>query len=199
MEQPPSQEENGGAGSGENSERPHIDPLGSNIEAVWAIYAREERSVQKTQRFLESISAMLERPLFFSAILLLAALWIAANLASGRIGWIPFDPPPFPWLQGLVSLCSLLTTIIVLVKQNRQLAKEERRDHLELQLNLLTEQKVTKLINLLEELRRDLPMIQDRHDAEATAMQVPTHPEKVLAALDERLDAKNPSKGPSTP
>jgi uncharacterized membrane protein len=64
---------------------------------------------------------------------------------------------------------------------------EERRAHLELQVNLLTEQKTTKLINLLEELRRDLPMIKDRHDPESAAFQQPTDPEAVLAALDEHI------------
>jgi len=83
-----------------------------------------------------------------------------------------------------------VTTIVVLVKQNRLAKMEERRAHLELQVNLLTEQKATKIINLLEELRRDLPMIKDRHDAEATAFQQPTDPESVLAALDNRTEPR---------
>jgi len=81
-----------------------------------------------------------------------------------------------------------VTMIVVLVKQNRLAKMEERRTHLELQVNLLTEQKATKIINLLEELRRDLPMIKDRHDAEAAAFQQPTDPESVLAALDDRIE-----------
>jgi uncharacterized membrane protein len=62
---------------------------------------------------------------------------------------------------------------------------EKRQAHLELQINLLTEQKTSKLIKLIEELRRDLPMIEDRFD-----------PESVIAALDEYLERKEPnSKG----
>jgi len=53
-----------------------------------------------------------------------------------------------------------------------------------LQVNLLTEQKVTKLIHLLEELRRDLPMVKDRHDPEAAALQQRTDTEQVLVALE---------------
>jgi uncharacterized membrane protein len=49
---------------------------------------------------------------------------------------------------------------------------------------LLTEQKVTKLIHLLEELRRDLPMVENRHDSEAVALQQRTDPAQVLSALE---------------
>ena len=57
-------------------------------------------------------------------------------------------------------------------------------------MNLLTEQKATKLINLMEELRKDLPMVKDRHDTEAEALQQPTNPDQVLAALDEWLESE---------
>jgi uncharacterized membrane protein len=53
-----------------------------------------------------------------------------------------------------------------------------------LQVALLTEQKVTKVINLLEELRRDMPMVKNRHDA-PQALQESADTAKVLAALEE--------------
>ena len=88
----------------------------------------------------------------------------------------------------IVSLGALITATVVLIKQNRLAKLEEQRAHLDLQVNLLTEQKVTKIINLLEELRHDLPMVKDRHDAEAMALQQPTDPHVVLAALDEQRE-----------
>ncbi len=57
-----------------------------------------------------------------------------------------------------------------------------------MQVNLLTEQKTTKLIRLLEELRRDLPMVKNRHDPEAAALEKPTNPEEVLAVFEKRRD-----------
>jgi uncharacterized membrane protein len=54
-----------------------------------------------------------------------------------------------------------------------------------LQVNILTEQKTTTLIRLLEELRRDLPMVQDRHDQDAATLQVPTDAKQILTALEE--------------
>ena len=50
----------------------------------------------------------------------------------------------------------------------------------------MTEQKAAKLIDMLEELRRDLPNVENREDLEATALQRSMNPDLVLAALDER-------------
>lgn len=41
------------------------------------------------------------------------------------------------------------------------------------------------LINLIEELRRDLPMVKDRHDPHAEALQESAETAKVVAALEE--------------
>ncbi len=65
----------------------------------------------------------------------------------------------------------------------------ERRAHLELQVNLLTEHKTAKLIKLMVELRRDLPMLRNRRDPVAAAFQKPTDLEDVLAALDEHRES----------
>ena len=62
------------------------------------------------------------------------------------------------------------------VRQERLAKLEARRLQLDLQVNLLTEQKSTKLIHLIEELWRGLPMVKDRHDLESEAMQRPTDP-----------------------
>jgi len=42
-----------------------------------------------------------------------------ANAVLRRSGMVAFDPPPFFWLQGIVSLGALLTATVVLTKQNR--------------------------------------------------------------------------------
>src|ERR1039458_9179746 len=83
-----------------------------------------------------------------------------------------------------LRLATFFTTTVVLITQNRQTRLEARRLNLDLQLNLVTEQKTTKLIHLIEELRHDLPMVHDRHDAVAAAMQTPTDATQVLNALE---------------
>lgn len=168
--------------------KPELDPIGSNIENILAFYTREDQSVTQFQRVLEKIIDLLGRPFWLGVILLFVVLWVLANSLLSKLGLEPFDPSPLHWLQGIIGLAALLIMIVLLIKQNRHDKIEERRAHLELQVNLLTEQKTTKLINLIEELRRDLPMIRDRHDPELAAFQSPTDPEAVLAALDERIN-----------
>lgn len=162
------------------------DQINQNIEAVLEFYTREEQKISRSQRILERIGGRIGQPVFLSFILLFVALWMLANAVLRQFGMQEFDPAPFFWLQGIVGLGALLTATVVLIKQNRQGKLAEKRAHLDLEVTLLTEQKAAKIIDILEELRRDLPNVKDRHDPEAAALQQPMKPDQVLAALDER-------------
>ncbi len=164
------------------------NPIDQNIESILAFYAREEQKISHSQRLLERFSGLVGRPAYLGSILLFVVLWIFVNLYAREQGLSQFDTAPFAWLQGILSLVALLTTIVILIRQDRLSKLEERRAHLDLQINLLTEQKTSKLIKLLEELRRDLPMVKDRHDPEAMELQRSADPELVLAALDEKRE-----------
>jgi uncharacterized membrane protein len=164
------------------------DQISQNIEAVLDFYTREEQKISPWQRILERISLFIGQPIFLGFILLFVALWLLANTLLRKAGLVEFDPAPFFWLQGIVGLGAWLTATVVLTKQNRLAKLEEQRAHLDLKVTLLTEQKAAKLIDLLEELRRDLPNVRNRHDAEAAALQQSMNPDLVLAALDERSE-----------
>jgi uncharacterized membrane protein len=161
------------------------DQISQNIEAVLEFYSREEQKISRWQRILERISLFIGQPLFLGLILLFVALWMLANTVLPHFGMAEFDPAPFIWLQGIVGLGALITANVVLTKQNRLAKLAEHRAHLDLKVTLLTEQKAAKLIDLLEELRRDLPNVKNRHDPEAAALQQSMNPDLVLAALDE--------------
>lgn len=161
------------------------DQISQNIDAVHEFYSREHQKISPSQRILERVSNLVGKPAFLAFILLFVALWILANILLHRFGLSEFDRPPFFWLQGIVGLGALLTATAVLIKQNRFDKLAEQRAHLDLKVTLLTEQKVAKMIDLLEELRRDLPNVKNRHDPSAASMQQPMNPDSVLAALDE--------------
>jgi uncharacterized membrane protein len=160
--------------------------INQNIEAIGEYYKREEQRTTRAQRVLERLAEAIGRPVFLSSILLFVAAWMLGNVLAPRLGLRAFDPPPFSALQGFVSLSALLITTILLIGQNRLAKLEQRRGELELQVNILTEQKTTTLIRLIEELRRDLPMVPDRHDADAATLQVPTDANQILSALEEK-------------
>jgi uncharacterized membrane protein len=164
------------------------DQISQNIDAVLEFYAREEQKLSRPQRILERIGGSIGQPVFLGFILLFVTLWTIANTVLRRFGMAEFDPAPFFWLQGIVGLGALLTATAVLTRQNRLAKLAEQQAHLDLKVSLLTEQKVAKLIDLLEELRRDLPNVKNRHDPEAAVLQQSMNPDQVLAALDERSE-----------
>jgi uncharacterized membrane protein len=156
-----------------------------NIESVVELQRREWSATAPSERYLEMVSGVIGRPGYLVLVVALIAAWIAFNSFAARAGWAAFDPPPFAWLEGALTAIGLLTTTIILIAQNYQTRLERQRAHLDLQVNLLTEQKVTKLIHLLEELRRDLPMVHDRHDAQANAMQQGADAARVVSAIED--------------
>ena len=163
------------------------DHVTRNVQAVAEMHLQAERTLGAHQRAIESGTARLGRPGSLYVILAVVLLWALGNTLASGLGRSAPDPPPFYGLQGLIGLAGLLTTTMVLITQNRQAKLSERRMHLDLQVNLLTEQKTAKLIELLEELRRDLPNVRNRRDSEAEIMQHATEPMKVIAALEDDL------------
>ncbi len=164
------------------------DPISQNIDAVVALHTLAEQQVDAHQRGVESLTAWLGRPQFFYGILVGVSLWMLVNALLPVFGVRERDDPPFFWLQGLVGLGGLLMTTVVLITQNRQGKLAERREQLDLQMSLLAEQRTAKIIDLLEELRRDMPSVRNRVDAEADALIQTVDPHEVLATLETKLE-----------
>ena len=165
-----------------------IDPINQNIDAVVAMHNLAEQQVDTHQRAVEALTSRLGRPQFFYGILVGVSLWMLVNSLAPVFGLSRWDDPPFGWLQGAAGLGGLLMTTVVLITQNRQGKLAERREQLDLQMSLLTEQRTAKIIDLLEELRRDIPSVHDRVDLEAEALTKSVDPHEVLAALEMRFE-----------
>ena len=162
--------------------------VSQHVETIAQLRAREESGVGFHQRTIEKVTANLGRPLFLNLVLAGLFLWILANIYPALFHITPFDPPPFPLLADVVSTGGLLLAILILITQNRQAKVADRNAQLDLQVNLLAEQKIAKLIALVEELRHDIPAVRDRFDPEAEAMAEAADPHAVLNALEEKLD-----------
>jgi len=114
------------------------------------------------------------------------ALWIGGNTVASRLGLQPIDPPPFAWLEVAASLFSLFLVVLLLVAQKHEDELNAHRDTLTLELSILSEHKIAKVIQLLEELRRDSPHVRDRDDPQAQQMSEPADTGSVLAAANAR-------------
>ncbi len=170
---------------------PLPDPIAKNIEAITALHTQEVRDIPTHQRLLENMALFFGRSAFLYSLLIVLALWI---LGSSLESFLPFKLPPFSWSGQGLDAAALVISTGVLVRQTRQENFAEQRAQLMLQLNLLSEQKIAKMIALLEELRADLPDVADRHDPEAEVMQAAADPIAVLEALQENLAQELASK-----
>ena len=160
------------------------DLVEQNLEMVVQHHLEAERNVDYNQRTIEKIMAGIGRPLFLYTMITIIVSWIVLQYVLHLLGDPVFDPAPFYWLQGLISCSALCVSIMVLITQNRQEIMHERRRHLDLQVTLLTEQEVTKIIRMLEEIRRDSPSMSNRVDPEVEAMKQDLDPHDVMQKLD---------------
>lgn len=160
------------------------------IESVADLERGAEAQLSRHQRWIERTTSELGRPRSVYLILACVAAWIAVNaaLAPARRA---FDPPPFAYLDCLISLAALLMTILILTTENRTNQQDARRDRLDLQINLLNERKISKVIEMLEALRRDSPAVPDRHDPEARELGRSADPAAIVRAIDERTPESN--------
>jgi len=169
-------------GSGESSLPDHVE---TTIRAIADLQARHQRRSTPSQRAFTIIAGVVARPRFIGVVTLAILVWTSVNLAAGRLGLRPWDPPPFNWLQGIVSVAALYTTVVILIAQKREDELSTLREQLTLELAILSEQKSAKTIQLLETLRRDMPSVPNRVDLEASAMSESADPISVADALIE--------------
>ncbi|GAC1406304.1 MAG: hypothetical protein NVSMB64_11900 [Candidatus Velthaea sp.] len=164
------------------------------IESIAQLEERAEQDISSHQRWIERATIAFGRPLATYIVGLFTTSWIVLNLMLGRIGHA-FDPYPFSLLSGFLSFAALLMTIFILTRENRTSAHDLRRDRLDLQINLLTERKISKVIEMLESLRIDSPNVPNRSDPEAREMREATDPHAVVRALDERAPSRTDLPG----
>lgn len=114
--------------------------------------------------------------------------WIAANL-----GWIPglkpFDPFPFGLLTMIVSLEAIFLSTLVMVSQNRQAVIDEHRASLDLQIDLLAEYEVTRMLRLVDKIAAQMG-IEDAYDEEIDQLCQPVAADVVLKEIDNRRNRK---------
>jgi uncharacterized membrane protein len=164
----------------------HIE---ETIRSIAQHHAEHHENATPLQRAVDRVTALLGHPMLLGVLTVIVAGWIGLNLLAAALGYRPVDPPPFSWLGGAISLVSLYMVVLILATQRREDQLGRQRELLVLELAILSEQKTAKMIQLLEESRRDNPLIHNRVDQEAETMAQPADPQSVLAAIKD-TDAK---------
>jgi uncharacterized membrane protein len=155
------------------------------VRSIARFHAEHHHSATPPQRAIARLTALLGQPWLIAVLSVIVFGWISVNLLAAALGYRPLDPPPFPGLGAAISLASLYMMILVLATQRRDDQLAQQREQLTLELALLSEQKTAKVIELLEEFRRDTPLVRNRVDSQAEAMAHPADPQRVLEAIKE--------------
>ncbi len=169
---------------------PVPEPVQSTVDSIADLHAEHYLSLPKSQIGIEYVTDRLGRPWALFACIGILALWMGSNVWAITHHVPPWDPPPFYYLQTLTSIAAFLMTILILVAENRQGALAERRSQLTLQIALLTERKITKVVELVERIRQEHPLLSDPIEKETADMMQPADPREVLQSLDEAQEAK---------
>jgi uncharacterized membrane protein len=123
---------------------------------------------------------------FVALQLIGVVLWVVMN--AGLIPPVrPFDPFPFPILNHIIALEAVLMTAFVLMKQNRMSKLADRRAHLNLQINLLTERETTKIIGMLLEIGKRFDIEHKVFDAESRQLSRLLAIETLIEALNSKF------------
>jgi uncharacterized membrane protein len=155
-----------------------------NIETISSHQERYQANASTAQRSLEKIVSIFGTAefLYFQIVFFIA--WEFCGYLV-EIHILPASFPEFSVREQWLDLASLFISTGVLVYENRQEKANEDRAQLMLQLNLITEQKIAKLISLVEELRTDLPNVKNRNDEEAELMKQATDPQVILEVIQK--------------
>jgi uncharacterized membrane protein len=79
-------------------------------------------------------------------------IWVLGN--SGKIPGFPiFDPFPYSFMGSFISIEAIILTVIILISQNRENQRDILRNELGLQVQLISEKEITKILRLLKEIK----------------------------------------------
>jgi uncharacterized membrane protein len=159
-----------------------------NVETI----ARMERAseVGRTigERVADLVAATVGSWPFIIAQSVILAIWVTLNL----VGWVyQWDPYPFILLNLALSFQAAYASPIIMMSQNRQARLTERRNKLELQINLLAEQENTEMLRLLRLLCEKAGV---RPGGLDKALEQPVEPERVVEQIEsDACKAPNPT------
>jgi uncharacterized membrane protein len=159
--------------------------LERNIRALQLRREREEKEAAPEERIADVITRFTGSMRFVYLHLAFFGFWIVANL-----GWVPGVPawdPSFVVLAMVASVEAIFLSTFVLISQNRMAAAADKRADLDLQISLLAEHEVTRLITLVSGIA-DRMGVETEADADLEEI---THDVAPGAVLDE-LEAAEP-------
>jgi len=124
------------------------DTVTKNIEAILKLEEDDERRLPHLHRVSHKVGWFVGTTYFVIIQATFVILWLVWNVSASQ----PFDPFPFPLLSAVLAFEAVFLTSFVLIRQNSMDRQSERRNHLDLQINLLAEKEASSTLKALHEI-----------------------------------------------
>lgn len=169
--------------------------LRTNVQAIHDLDRKASAPRTLTDRVAGAIETFASSPAFIWLHVVWFAVWIGLNVLP--VG-PHFDAFPFTFLTLVVSLEAIFLSAFILMSQNLSAKMSERRDQLDLQINLLSEQENTKMLQLLSSIAQAVGA-QDTGDPTIEALEEATRPEKLAEQIEAVMEEKGSAASATAP
>lgn len=154
-----------------------------NVELIAKMEADSNSSRTLGERLADRIATVVGSWMFLIIQSVMLIIWMTLNVMGW---WNRWDPYPFVLLNLVLSFQAAFATPVILMSQNRQGWLSERRNQLDLQINLLAEQENTKQLHLLRLVCEKLEIEID--DSREQILEEQTSPDEIVSQITEILE-----------
>lgn len=162
----------------------------ATIDQIVKLYDRHDRRTTRVQRLADRITSALGKPIALVVIFGVAIAWIIGNYVARAAGSMALEEFPFPDLGFIATIGALLVALLILTTQRHEEELAESRAQLTLHIAMLSERKIAKVIALLEEQRKDNPLLPSRVDPEAADLAQPADHDTAMGLIDNVADRR---------
>src|SRR5450432_2892846 len=106
VDQMPPQKQHAGIAMAQFEATAHSQHIEETIRSIEELHAKHKEQATPLQRGIDWLTGLIARPSFVILLTVVVAHWIAFNLLAAQFGYQPIDRPPFPWLEGGMTLVS---------------------------------------------------------------------------------------------
>lgn len=159
--------------------------LQQNRQIIRSLKAIQDEKRSVAEKIADFVTSLFGSIGFLTLNVVWFAVWIVINLEIIP-GVKAFDPFPFGLLTMIVSLEAIVLAIFVLISQNRSSKIADLREEIDLQVDMLTERELTKLMRVVCAIA-EKQGIDLSDDKELKHMLEPTSMSKIEHALERQV------------
>jgi uncharacterized membrane protein len=167
----------------------HDRPLPTALKNIETIARLEQQFLEERSlidRIADAVGSFVGTMAFVALHVVLFVSWISIN-AGFVPGIQPFDRFPFMFLSMSVSLEGVLLTTFVLMKQNRMSKRSEQRNQLNLQVDMLSEREITKILQMVSRIGHHLGLEEMAEEEEIRQMSEHTAVDLLAKELKDKI------------